>query len=919
VPFLPTEENGEPRHFHNALPVLYDTSRTRPEHAFLLPFIADPPTTTLQRLKGLTTGTLPTFIDVGSNFAGTAIEEDNLLAQMRSRGKTIVHLGDDTWQSLFPGYFHENLSHPYDSFNVWDLHTVDNGVTAHLLPLLHNNTDWDFIFGHFLGVDHAGHRYGPDHPAMKDKLQQMNRVIVQVMEALDDETVLVVMGDHGMDTKGDHGGESDEEVEAALWMYSPRPAFGRTHADFVLPPENGKIRPVRQIDLVSTLSLLLSLPIPFNNIGAPIEEAFSRPDGPDWKALATVNQIAVAQIQKYQEEYSKARHLDADPHQYALYQSALSLLESNVASRDEDHFKEAYLVLREYEGSVLSLYRRLWANFNLSDMAMGVFILVGGLIHLVAFSASKPELNPSKWAKAISVGMVLSFCGGLVWDATLTRQLHLVMAVYCLLIFGFFFPFFLRPTDQSPLPKSLWSWLALIFTISQAAGFASNSYTIHEDSILLFFLTTFGIISCASSLRQSEASDRYLGVVHSVSFTILTRLASFSRLCREEQMPGCRSTFYASSNSSTSAPWQVFLPFVIAIVLPAFVKARYKGTASYDGTAVFWLGFCFRIGLLLIAVYWMLDAADNGEWLQHAVSSETLKKAGLTMSRCVISIAVIAGTTTICWTKSRIDVCLARHEPSEGEADEQKQAKPAVAILSYPNLHGARYFLLLPIFVLLISLLLPPMGQFSLAICTCQILSLLEILHTNNLIISSTSNSVIGPTIMAMLGSFHFFKTGHQATLASIQWNAAFIPFRTITYPWSPVLIILNTFGPQILCAAAVPLVVLWKRPLKSSRGDRDWRGNVLRDVMAAMRGHVLYYATVQLATTVWAAHLRRHLMLYRVFMPRFLMASVVLVVVDLVLLLVALIVLRVNTPSVREVVGGFRMCIVSVCGDFVT
>jgi GPI ethanolamine phosphate transferase 3 subunit O len=424
VPFVPSQWEGEPRQFHNAFPILYETARTRPENAFLLPFIADPPTTTLQRLKGLATGTLPTLIDAGSNFAGTAIEEDNLLMQMRGLGKTMVHLGDDTWQSLFPGYFHENLSHPYDSFNVWDLHTVDNGVISHLLPLLncHNGTEWDYIFGHFLGVDHAGHRYGPDHPAMKDKLQQMNGVIIQVMDALDNDTVLVVMGDHGMDTKGDHGGESDEEVEAALWMYSTAPAFGRTQAEFATPPKDGKTRPVRQIDLVSTLALLLGLPIPFNNIGAPIEETFSRPDGPDWRALATANHIAVAQIQRYQEAYSKARNLDVDSQQLALYESALLLLESDsISTDDNERFREGYLALREYESAVLNLYRRLWANFNLGDMAIGVLILAGGLVSLSAFSAWEPKLN--------------------------ANRLH---------------------------PRCLWSWLAFFFTVSQSAGFAST-------------------------------------------------------------------------------------------------------------------------------------------------------------------------------------------------------------------------------------------------------------------------------------------------------------------------------------------------------------------------------------------------------------------------------------------------------------
>ncbi|KAL8873334.1 MAG: hypothetical protein Q9198_007044 [Flavoplaca austrocitrina] len=81
--------NDTTHHFHNALDVLHETAVQQPETAFLLPFIADAPTATLQRLKGLTTGTLPAFVDVGSNFAGTAIEEDNLVAQLRDAAKTL--------------------------------------------------------------------------------------------------------------------------------------------------------------------------------------------------------------------------------------------------------------------------------------------------------------------------------------------------------------------------------------------------------------------------------------------------------------------------------------------------------------------------------------------------------------------------------------------------------------------------------------------------------------------------------------------------------------------------------------------------------------------------------------------------------------------------------------------------------------
>ena len=114
-------------------------------------------------------------------------------------------MGDDTWENLFPKKFHRSL--PFPSFNVKDLHTVDNGILQHLYttstyPLLHFCTvlvlssrftsvrpslavgfltvvgdDWDVLVAHFLGVDHCGHRFGPDHPAMADKLTQMDGVI----------------------------------------------------------------------------------------------------------------------------------------------------------------------------------------------------------------------------------------------------------------------------------------------------------------------------------------------------------------------------------------------------------------------------------------------------------------------------------------------------------------------------------------------------------------------------------------------------------------------------------------------------------------------------------------------------------------------------------------------------------------------
>ena len=112
------------RNFQNNLPVIHELEKSG--QGILFEFLADPPTTTMQRLKGLTTGSLPTFIDVSNNFGSSEITEDNIIDQLVSSNKTVFFMGDDTWMDLFPNRFAEE--YPFPSFDVWDLDTVDNGV-----------------------------------------------------------------------------------------------------------------------------------------------------------------------------------------------------------------------------------------------------------------------------------------------------------------------------------------------------------------------------------------------------------------------------------------------------------------------------------------------------------------------------------------------------------------------------------------------------------------------------------------------------------------------------------------------------------------------------------------------------------------------------------------------------------------------
>ncbi len=886
--------SGEPHHFHNALGILDETARESPEKAFLLPFIADPPTTTLQRLKGLTTGTLPTFIDAGSNFAGTAIEEDNLVAQLRDAGKNLVHLGDDTWHSLFPGYFDLNLTRAYDSFNVWDLHTVDNGVTQHLLPLLspENTGKWDVIFGHYLGVDHAGHRYGPDHSATNAKLQEMDKVLREIVAMLEEDTLLVVMGDHGMDVKGDHGGESDDEIEAALWMYSKKGVFGRGHNGFMDPPATAKERPVGQIDLVPTLSLLLGVPIPFNNLGAPIAEAFVGPGKPSWQNLASVNALAAAQIDKYQHEYSYARGLEDNVFSKPK-RSWDDGLQSLRSGRKGDQY--TFESFSSYQQETLRICRGLWARFDILSMIQGIAILTCAVVILGLYARSSRIANTDLIPVYLAQMTIFGGSGAAIASATgfVISNVDWKNAGLFGLALGGIAGFVLASVNMPeifalPIPRSVWGWLAVIFTLSQSIGYASNSFTIWEDEIVLCFLSTFAIVAFASSIRQEFFFERILGMFQAGIFLVLTRVVSLSRLCREEQMPYCRSTYYASTTSSTSAPWQLLIPLLSATFLPSIIKRYYEGTRSYQGSATLWIGFVLRLGLLGAALFWVLDAADDNDWLK--MSKTTLQVTKIILARVVLGLAFVVGTTAFLWGSPCISIQVTPEV--NGDADNDVVLKPkSVKVFGYANVHGTRYFILVTNWLMAVVLLQKPMGTGAIGILTIQILALLEIIDTNNL-----SQCAIGPVVLGLLGSFYFFKTGHQATLSSIQWESAFIALKTIRYPWSPLLVVLNSFGAQILTTVAVPLIALWKQPPKKPR--------LLGDVAKALATLLLYYAVINLATTMWAGWLRRHLMLYRIFSPRFMTGAAVLLVVDLVGILIGIGSLRWNFASIAEVFG---------------
>ncbi|KAI2463939.1 alkaline phosphatase-like protein [Annulohypoxylon bovei var. microspora] len=245
-----------------------------------IPFTAHAtsPTITMPRIKAITTGSTPSFLDAILSFdeadtSSTLSVQDTWLAQMKSKkaGKLVMY-GDDTWLKLFPGVF--DRADGTSSFFVSDFTEVDNNVTRHIPDELRND-DWNTMVLHYLGLDHIGHKTGPRGPNMIPKQHEMDGVVRMIYEAMQTQphlqsTLLVFLGDHGMNDAGNHGASSPGETSPALVFVSPKlksiskPV--KVPADLVEDFQYYSV--VEQSDLAPTLAALLGFPVPKNSLGS---------------------------------------------------------------------------------------------------------------------------------------------------------------------------------------------------------------------------------------------------------------------------------------------------------------------------------------------------------------------------------------------------------------------------------------------------------------------------------------------------------------------------------------------------------------------------------------------------------------------------------------------------------------------------
>ncbi|KAH9286311.1 GPI ethanolamine phosphate transferase 3 [Echinococcus granulosus] len=872
---------------------------------FLAHFIADPPTTTMQRLKALLTGSMPTFIDAGSNFGGSELQEDNILKQWALTGKKICFAGDQVWVELVPNWFLE--SYPFPSFNIKDLDTVDTAVKEYVLREI-SRDKCDVLIGHMLGIDHCGHTFGRSHPEMDRKLAELDKFLSHLLPQLRKSDLLIAFGDHGMTATGDHGGNSDAEVDAALFAYTPR---GFLRAPAPSAATSGEVVPlltVEQVNLVPTLAALTGTPIPFSNLGIVVTQLFN------FDLVGPVNEN-FKQIFTYAKEYHKQFGLVTVPTEMSRL-----ITQNSTQPCSSSSLEECLAVMRALRATFLVH----WTRMDVWRIALGFLLTLNALLAFLAFDNDLGD--PGFLCVLTTLGAAAL---GLL-KLTLVALLPLALASYWLGVL------WLRRHSHSISFGTLVSGVMIVFVVLSSC---SNSFVIQEARVLGYFLQSVLTINCIFAV----GSTRHWSEIGSSMLLCIGLLwaGRYLEVCREESPATsvCVTLGTSDGDGSVTFTFAWLLTRLSALsgerlrrlagprlllasagLGIAFVVHRRClnawGNLHVGGLVGFLLSTAVPFATLGLSFLWLLDvliaSVHSGNCASsHFVALETTFLATLRIN--VARVLFLLGGALFLALIHRPLLVTATVSTAEPSKTRRRGGGGEVYLSGLTTVYTAWLFtaLVMTPFLILLVLLGDTYVWPCLGILICLLFPPFYLLHCPRILPSSQKTAA---TVMVLssrdpqtqvlsqlhaasgwtaaiyaclLGEFGFYCLGHQPIFPSIAWEAAFavlegdrVASAASTF-LSAALVLAHTFAAQILVTAALPLLLLVSLH-RLSKGPVGQSKLLLLPIHSERCSQALRMAFDRLFRRYLIAHfslftghllcaflLRRHLMVWKIFAPR--------------------------------------------------
>lgn len=341
-----------------------------------------------------------------------------------------------------------------------------------------------------------------------------------------------------------------------------------------------RLHTVRQIDLVPTLSLLLGLPIPFNNLGTVIPELFWRDrSGSDYAKALDIN---ARQVHAYLDAYRNSpsgSELDG----------VWSVLEASWARFNTSKQKDRPEAAVDFTRLALESCRSLWARFNQELMMGGLVVIALSLVvGWGVYERSRFLGEWYAWTACLGRRIVLSAAvgaalAGIAHTLFQSIQLSNGVTIFQFILFGASVSSGVGVLSSAP-PKIRISWTMPILLLHSMA-FLSNSFTFWEDRAIPFFLLFTLILPFLTALSVPTARLQYRILTFSALFAICVRLMAMSTVCREEQHPWCSITFFSGSGAAEVPTLVRALLIPAAVLVPYSIRRVLAISKSNNGIA----------------------------------------------------------------------------------------------------------------------------------------------------------------------------------------------------------------------------------------------------------------------------------------------------------------------------------------------
>lgn len=355
----------------------------------------------------------------------------------------------------------------------------------------------------------------------------------------------------------------------------------------------------------------------------------------------------------------------------------------------------------------------------------------------------------------------------------------------------------------------------IAISLAHSLSLAATSFVTFEDVVVRFLLTTQLLIEAVNSFLIGQFSAKRVARI--AVAILIVRMSSETGACREEQYPYCQVATHRTVPVAFTPAFLYYLSIGV-LGMSWVVKQTHASLEELKGTAKYIVGhLMYFLIFALLSLHWF--------WTWMADTSDTTERSG----------SGPPSTTYSALLNHMFSITLPR----------------ALFLLSLLTaiIHRRNGALLVTAVSAFLGTVLRPFGGWITLVAGVGLLRL------GGRIFTHSSGSIKPATFYYLVGAHLFFVSGHQMTLTNLQWEAAFVGVRTTIQFLAAILMALNTFAGPIMTTVAICSQV-----------------NSFALSADTLSVYVWYAACQMVFAALTTTILMRHLMVWKMFTPRFLL-----------------------------------------------